>query len=462
MDEMPGNRMSREERFELIDTIPSLRREWEGRLAPLEALNPRRPATFISVGGGELGDLAVTAVKRNYGGIGGGIKAVAFDKYQGFPAQDAAEVSECFNMMDGDLLEERIRRHVPDPSEPHAIYLEVERIDTYRAYRMGIEKGYRIMSTPFGPLVCMDRHATKIMFDKLDLEMTRWRHAASGKEVDDAAREFGLPVIVKPVMTSSGHGTSIVKTNEELAKCYEHAVEHARGIGNEVIVEEYIPELKTTGTEITQIVVRHFNADGKIVNSTLPPIEHKRPGATYHESWLPSSISKGAEAKCREGAVKIADFMGGLGIYAVEQFVIGDRVYNNEVANRPHDTGLVTRWMLNMDEGALQLTSTIGLQISRSSIKIARGGVFGVAHVVLAPDSITDEVEVAGWNASRLNAMMPEGATGDAWYFGKPTAYAGRRMGMAIAFDKDLAEARTQAGAIAHLAEGCISYGRRV
>ncbi len=458
---MLGSRMTQQERFELIETIPSLRKEWEGKMAPLEVLNPRRPATFISVGGGELGDLAITAVKRNYGGIGGGIKAVAFDKYQGFPAQDAAEVAECFNMMDGDLLEDRIRKHVPDPSEPHAIYLEVERIDTYRAYKMGMEKGYRIMSTPFGPLVCMDRHATKIMFDKLSLEMTRWRYASSGKEVDAAAKDFGLPVIVKPVMTSSGHGTSIVKNRDELAKCYSHAVEHARGVGDEVIVEEYLPELKSGGTEITQIVVRHFDSRGRIVNSTLPPIEHKRPGATYHESWLPSTISEGAEKRCKEGAVKIADFMGGLGIYAVEQFVIGDKVYNNEVANRPHDTGMVTRWMLNMDEGALQLTSTLGLEISQSSIKIARDAVFGVAHVVLAPDSVVDEVEVSGWGAGKLNSMMPKDASGDVWYFGKPTAYAGRRMGLAVAFEKELVAARRQAESIAHIAEGCISYRRR-
>lgn len=455
---MPGNRMTESERHELIGVIPSLRKEWEGRMAPLEELNPKRPATFISVGGGELGDLAITAAKRNYGGMGGGIKAVAFDKYQGFPAQDAAEESECFNMMDGDLLEKRIRKHVPDPSEPHAIYLEVERIDTYRAYRMGMEKGYRIMSTPFSPLVCMDRHATKIMFDKLNLEMTGWRYASSAKEVEATAREFGLPVIVKPVMTSSGHGTSIVKTKDELAKCYAHAVEHARGIGNEVIVEEYLPELKSGGTEITQIVVRHFDNRGRIVNSTLPPIEHKRPGATYHESWLPSTISEGAERLCKDGAVKIAEFMGGLGIYAVEQFVIGDKVFNNEVANRPHDTGLVTRWMLNMDEGALQLTSTLGMEISQSSIRIARSAVFGVAHVVLAPEKIAGEVEVGGWDASKLNSSMPVGAPGDVWYFGKPTAYAGRRMGLAVAFEKSLDAARRQAESIAHLAEGCIRY----
>src|SRR5512137_1489310 len=141
-------RMSEDERIRLIKDIGSMKKEFEGRMAPVERLDPRKPVTFISVGGGELGDLAVTAGKRLYGGQGGGIKTVAFDKYRGFPAQDAADASEVFDMMNGDLLEEKIRKHVPDPSAPHAIYLEVERIDTHRAYRLGMEKGYRIMSTP--------------------------------------------------------------------------------------------------------------------------------------------------------------------------------------------------------------------------------------------------------------------------------------------------------------------------
>lgn len=453
--------MSEDERRRLIGEIPSIKKELEGRMVPLDGLDPKKPATFISVGGGELGDLAVTAGKRLYGGQGGGVRIVAFDKYRGFPAQDAADASEVFNMMDGDLLEEKIRKHVPDPSAPHAIYLEVERIDTHRAYRLGMEKGYRIMSTPYGPLVCMDRHATKIMFDRLGLERADWAFADKDGDVRRVARDFGLPVIVKPVMTSSGHGTSIVRNAEELEKAYSHSVEHARGVGNEVIVEKYLPGLKTMGTEITQIVVRHFNEGGKIVNSFLPPVEHRRPGATYHESWLPASISEAAALKCKEGAERIATFMGGLGVYAVEQFVIGDAVYNNEVANRPHDTGLVTRWMLNMDEGGIQLTSTLGLQLNPLHLEISRLGVFGVAHVVLAPEGVPVGAKVGGIDWGRLNAFQTKGVRGDFWCFGKPDAYPGRRMGLAIAFQRELELARRNSEVVAHFAEGCISYGGR-
>ncbi len=451
--------MTEEERTRLIKNIASMKKEFEAKLAPLETLDPRKPAIFISIGGGELGDLAVTAGKRLYGGEGGAVRTVTFDKYRGFPAQDAADASEVFDMMNGDLLEERIRRHVPDPSAPHAIYLEVERIDTQRAYRLGMEKGYRIMSTPYSPLVCMDRHATKLMFDRLGLERVDWAYADNEAEVKRVAKDYALPVIVKPVMTSSGHGTSIVKSAEELARAYSHSVEHARGVGNEVIVERYLPGLKTMGTEITQIVVRHFNDGGKIVNSFLPPIEHRRPGATYHESWLPATISEMAVLRCKEGAEKIANFMGGIGVYAVEQFVMGDKVYNNEVANRPHDTGLVTRWMLNMDEGGIQLTSTLGIQLNPFHLEISRLGVYGVAHVVLAPDSLSEGAKVRGIDWGKLNDFQTKGVRGDFWYFGKPDAYPGRRMGLAVAFQRDLELARRNSEIIAHFAEGCISYG---
>ncbi|MDI9643701.1 MAG: ATP-grasp domain-containing protein [Candidatus Verstraetearchaeota archaeon] len=451
-------RMNERQRLQLIKQIDSLRKEIEGRLIPLDRISPENPATFISVGGGELGDLAVTASVRNYGGARGGIVSVAFDKYHGFPAQDTADYSEVFDMMDGGRLEEAIKRYVPDPRAPHAIYLEVERIDTQRAYKLGMEEGYRIMSTPYGPLVCMDRHATKLMFDRLGLKMTPWAYASSQKGVEEAAEEFGLPVIVKPVMTSSGHGTSIAKTEKELKESYRHSVEHARGVGDEVIVEKYMPEVKDIGTEVTQIVVRHFNTEGRIVSTCLPPIEHRRPGATYHESWMPATISSTAASKCRDGAMKIADFMGGIGIYAVEQFVIGDEVYNNEVANRPHDTGLVTRWMLNKDEGALQLASTLGMPVSPSQVDFSRQGVYGVAHVVLAPEGIKDGTSVQEFSLRGLHAEIPEGTRWDLWIFGKPNAYAGRRMGLAFAYAPDLEKARKDAEAVAHAAEKRFVY----
>ncbi len=452
---------SLEEKQRILDLAQGFKGELEARLSPLEKLNPEEPATFISVGGGELGDLAVTSSKTRLGGPAGGVKTVAFDRYQGYPAQDAADFDEVFDMMNGDLLEGMIRKYIPDPTRPHAIYLEIEKANTKRVCELGTAKGYNVASTPYGPLICMDRHLTKCMFDRLGIPRVDWRYAVSQEEIEATARDYGLPVIVKPVMTSSGHGTSIIRNQDELRSAYENSLKHARGKGDEVIVERFLPELTERGTEITQLVIRHFDANGKVKMSFAPPIEHKRPAATYHESWLPATISDAAMEKCRDGAGRIADFIGGLGVYAVEQFVIGDTVYNNEVANRPHDTGMISRWALNMDEGAMMLYSTLGLQVTQSDLELSRSG-YAVAHVILAPDFDSEEerrVVSFGLNSVRrhIDSMRLEG---DVWYFGKKSAYSERRMGLAVGFGKDIGRARQVAADIAHTAEHSIGYAR--
>ena len=452
-----------EARLKFLEEAKAFKAEFERRLTPIEHLSPRNPAVFVSVGGGELGDLALTAAKRMFGGLNGGVRTVVFDRYEGFPAQDVADAYEVFDMLNGDRLEEAIRRHIPDPNEPHAIYLEIERVDTLRVCKLGIEAGYRVASTPYGPLICMDRHMTKLMFDKLGLPRVEWAYASSPEEVKKAARDFNLPVIIKPIMTSSGHGTTIAQTWSEVEAAYDYAVKHARGKGSEVVVERFLPQLKKEGTEVTQLVVRHFNTEGKIVTSFFPLVEHQRPGATYHESWLPASLPEEAVRKCRESAGKIAEFIGGLGIFAVEQFYVEGKVYNNEVANRPHDTGMITRWMLNLDEGAAQLLSSLGLPILEGDLEYARKGVYGVAHVILAPgrkDQSYREAPVKFWGLWEVKRFMEaKGYRGDLWYFGKPAAYPGRRMGLAVAFHEDLAEARKRAEEIAHHAEAKIFYG---
>ncbi|KYH38893.1 MAG: phosphoribosylglycinamide formyltransferase 2 [Candidatus Hecatellales archaeon B24] len=450
-----------EERLRLLSEAEAFKREFERKLTPIECLSPRSPAVFISVGGGELGDLALTAAGRLLGGANGGVRTVVFDRYEGFPAQDSADAYEIFDMLNGDMLEEAVKKYIPDPDEPHAIYLEIERVDTFRVCKLGIEDGYRVASTPYGPLICMDRHMTKLMFDRLNLPRVEWAYAGSPEEIRKAARDFNLPVIIKPLMTSSGHGTTIAHQWSDVEEAYDFAVKHARGKGSEVVVERFLPELKSQGTEITQLVVRHFDGDGKIVTSMLPPVEHRRPGATYHESWLPATIPEEAVRKCQESAGKIAEFIGGLGIFAVEQFYVEGKVYNNEVANRPHDTGMITRWMLNLDEGAVQLLSTLGLPILKRDLELARSGVYGVAHVVLAPKRENHrEAPVKCWKLWEVKRYMEaEGYQGDLWYFGKPAAYPGRRMGLAVAFHENLEEARRRAEEIAHYTEDRIFYG---
>ncbi|MEM1619606.1 MAG: ATP-grasp domain-containing protein [Fervidicoccaceae archaeon] len=449
-----------EKRLRLLEEAEAFGRELEERLEPLEELRPTDPFVFISLGGGELGDLMVTAARTILGGARGGVLTVTMDRYEGFPAQDSSDYSEVLDLLNGAELRRAIKKYVPRPRErKHAICLEIERIDTATVARMGIEEGYNIVSTPYAPLVGMDRVATKLLMEKLKIPMVEWRYASNEEELRRAAKELGLPVIVKPVMTSSGHGTTIVKTSADLERAYEYALRHARGRGDEVVVEEYLEELKTEGLEVTQLVLRHFDEKGSVVSSELPPVEHQRPGATYHESWLPPTLQSSVRESCRQFAKKIADFFGGLGIYAVEQFAIRGRVYNSEFANRPHDTGMVTKWAMSRDEGALHLLASMGLPIGSADLSLSLPRGFAVAHVVLAPQAVREGARVLSWRPSAVKAFaMSRGYSADLWYFGKPTAYPGRRMGLAVAFHEDLAEARRIAEEVAHFAEGAVIY----
>lgn len=450
-----------EHRLKILDEASSFRREFEGRLEPLAELSPSKPFIYIAIGGGELGDLVLTAAKRILGGVNGGVRTVAIDRYYGFPAQDVADAYEVIDMLNGDLLEKAVKKYVSDPSRvKHAIFLEIERADTRRIFRMGVKEGFNVVSTPYAPLIGMDRFSTKLLFDKINVPSVEWRYVDSEDELKCVAKNMGLPLIIKPIMTSSGHGTTIAKTWSDVERAYEYAVEHARGKGDEVIVERFLSDLKVRGVEITQLVLRHFDENGNIVTTLLPPVEHYRPAATYHESWLPYTIPEDVKRKCQEYARRIAEYLGGLGIYAVEQFVVDGEVYNSEFANRPHDTGMVTRWALSKDEGALHLLASMGLPVLKSDVSLMVDNKYFVAHVILAPEhGITDSSRVASWNASEVfNFIRRRKYVGDVWYFGKPTAYPSRRMGLAVACHENLSEARRIAEEIAHFAEKCIIY----
>ncbi len=449
-----------ESRIRILDEASSFRREHEKKLEPIDKLDSRKPFVYISVGGGELGDLVLIAAKRILGGIGGGIKTIAIDRYEGFPAQDIADSYEIIDMLNGDLLEKAIRKYVRNPLEDkHAIYLEIERADTKRIFELGIKENYNIISTPYAPLIGMDRLSTKLLFEKVNIPMVDWSYADSEEELRRVARDMGLPLIIKPIMTSSGHGTTIATKWSEVEEAYQYAVKNARGKGDEVIVEKYLGDLKTKGVEIMQLVVRHFNENGKIVATYLPTIDHQRPSATYHESWLPSTLPEDIKHKSRIYAGKIAEYLGGLGVYAVEQFYINGKIYNSEFANRPHDTGMVTRWGLNMDEGALHLLASLGIPVNDHDVDLTVHNEYCVAHVILAPKNIQEGSRAFSWNPTAVyNFMRKKGYKGDIWYFGKPFAYPERRMGLAVAYHKNLIEARKIAEEIAHLAEKTVVY----
>lgn len=450
-----------EAKLKILEEAEAFKKDYESSLTPLDKLDLNEPFIYISLGGGELGDLVVTAAKRILGGRWGGIVTVVFDRYENFPAQDVADYSEVLDMMDGKALEERLKKYVKDPKRvKHAIYLEIERADTLKVFELGVREGYNVISTPYGPLIGMDRLCTKLLFKKINTPCVEWSYASSEEELKSIVRDLGFPVIIKPIMTSSGHGTTIAKRWSDVEGAYKHSLKHARGRGDIVVVEKYLEDLKSRGVEVTQLVVRHFDENGRIVSTLPPPIEHQRPGATYHESWLPPTLPNNVKVKCQEYARRVADYIGGLGVYAVEQFVIDGRVYNSEFANRPHDTGIVTRWALSLDEGALHLLSSMGLPISSTDISLKIDG-YCVSHVILAPKWGDERLRpVISWDVGRLKSyIMRRKLRGDVWYFGKPSAYPTRRMGVAIGLAEELEEARRVAEEIAHYAEKCIYYG---
>lgn len=451
-----------EHRLKVLDEALEFKKEYEDKLSPIESLNIEKPFVYVSLGGGELGDLVLTAAKRILGGRWGGVLTVAFDRYENFPAQDVADYSEVLNMLDGEVLEYKLRKYIKNPDRvKHAIYLEIEQVDTFKVFKLGVEEGFNVVSTPYGPLIGMDRHCTKLLFKRVGVSAVEWEYASSEEELKRVARDLGFPLIIKPIMTSSGHGTTIAKCWEDVERAYEYSVRHARGRGDEVIVERYLEELKSRGVEITQLVLRHFDENGNITTTLLPPIEHQRPGATYHESWLPYTIPESVKSRCQEDAKKIAEYIGGLGIYAVEQFVVDGKVYSSEFANRPHDTGMVTRWALNYDEGALHLLASMGVPISPTDVELRVKDVYCVAHVILAPSWEGETLKpVKSWDIKAVRSFIREKEyRGDVWYFGKPAAYPNRRMGVAIGYHEDVKEARRIAREIAHYAEKCISYG---
>ncbi len=446
-----------EPRLAVLEEALEHARDLDGRLEPLGRLSASDPFIYVSVGGGELGDMVLTAARRSLGGRQGGVLTAAIDRYQGFPAQDSADVHAVIDMMDGDALERAISGMVGDPRRRHAIFLEVEAADVGRVFEMS-RRGYNVVSTPYAPLVGMDRLATKLLISKLGVPAVEWRYAGSEEELREAAEDLGFPVIVKPVMTSSGHGTSVVWDEGDLGRAYEHSIAHARGRGDEVIVERYLPELRTRGLELTQLVLRAFDEDGRLRTIALPAVGHTRPGAVYVESWMPSGVPRELEEEGAEQARRIADALGGLGLYAVEQFVIDGRVYTSEFANRPHDTGMVTRWALSEDEGSLHLRSTMGLLVEPPRLLDPEG--YCAARVVLAPEDVVPGSPVLSWNPSAARASLArDGVRGDAWFFGKPAAYPGRRMGLVAACSGSLEVARSAAARAAGAFEEGIAYG---
>ena len=367
----------------------------------------------ILCGSGELGKEVALELQRF------GVEVTALDKYANAPAMQVAHRSYVLSMLDGERLREIIEKEKPDYIIP-----EVEAIATPTLVALEKE-GYNVIPTAEATLLTMNRKGIRqLAAEKLGIKTSPYRFAATREEFDAALEAIGTPCVVKPIMSSSGHGQSVVRSMADADNSWKIAQEGGRAGGGEVIVEGFVK----FDYEITLLTVRH--SGGTLF---LNPIGHHQVDGDYRESWQPQPMSQKALADAQDIAKKVTDALGGYGIFGVELFICGDQVLFSEVSPRPHDTGMVTMISQDLSEFALHARAVLGLPIpsinfygpSASKAVVVEGDtdkvVFGNLDKVLAEPNVQIRI------------------------FGKPEVKGHRRMGVILARGESVEEALAKA-----------------
>ncbi|MBP3497433.1 MAG: formate-dependent phosphoribosylglycinamide formyltransferase [Alistipes sp.] len=364
-------------------------------------------------GSGELGK-EVTIELQRYG-----IEVVACDRYANAPAMQVANKSYVFSMLDGKALREVIEKEKPDYIIP-----EVEAIATPTLVELEAE-GYSVTPTAKAALLTMNREGIRrLAAEELGLPTSFYRFAESREEFDAAIAEVGIPCVVKPIMSSSGHGQSTVKCEADIDRSWQIAQEGGRAGAGRVIVERFVD----FDYEITMLTVRHSAG-----TTILEPIGHHQVDGDYRESWQPQPMSEIAKSKAKEIAHKITGALGGYGIFGVEMFIKGDEVIFSEVSPRPHDTGMVTMISQDLSEFALHARAVIGLPIP--SVRFY--GASASKAIVVEGDS--DKVVF-----ENLDQVVAEDGV-QIRLFGKPEVVGHRRFGVILATDESVEKALAKA-----------------
>ena len=382
---------------------------------------------ILLLGSGELGKEFVIAAQRL------GQYVIACDSYAGAPAMQVADAFEVFSMLDGEALERVVNKHEPDIIVP-----EIEAIRTERLY--DFEKA-GIQVTPSARAVnfTMNRKAIRDLAAKeLGLKTARYFYATTFEELQQHAEEIGFPCVVKPLMSSSGKGQSLVKTPADLEKAWHYAMEGSRGDIQEVIIEEFV----RFDSEITLLTVTQKNGPTLF----CPPIGHVQKGGDYRESFQPAHIAPEHLAEAQRMADEVTRALTGAGIWGVDFFLSHEKgVYFSELSPRPHDTGMVTlAGTQNFNEFELHLRAVLGLPIP--CVKPLR---IGASAVILSPIASEEQPQYRG-----LERTCEEDA--DLRIFGKPTTRANRRMGVVVCsgpLDGDLDAVRDKAKRLASYVE---------
>ena len=382
---------------------------------------------ILLLGSGELGKEFVIAAQRL------GQHVIACDSYAGAPAMQVADESEVFSMLDGEALERVVNKHKPDIIVP-----EIEAIRTERLYdfeRQGIQVTPSARAVNF----TMNRKAIRDLAAKeLGLKTARYFYATTYDELVEHAEQIGFPCVVKPLMSSSGKGQSLVKTADDLRHAWEYAMQGSRGDIQEVIIEEFV----RFDSEITLLTVTQQNGPTLF----CPPIGHVQKGGDYRESFQPAHIAPEHLAEAQRMADKVTHALTGAGIWGVEFFLSHENgVYFSELSPRPHDTGMVTlAGTQNFNEFELHLRAVLGLPIP--CIKPLR---IGASAVILSGIASESHPHYKG-----LERTCEEDA--DVRIFGKPTTRVNRRMGVVVCnapLDGNLDEVRDKAKRLASYVE---------
>ena len=363
----------------------------------------------VLCGSGELGKEVAIELQRF------GVQVVALDKYENAPAMHVAHSHHVIPMLDGAALKEIIEEEKPDYIIP-----EIEAIATDKLVELEND-GFNVVPTAKATQLTMNREGIRrLAAETLGLPTSRYRFASTREEFDEAVKEIGLPCVVKPVMSSSGHGQSTVRSEADIDKAWHISQEGGRAGSGKVIVEGFVD----FDYEITLLTVRHSAG-----TTFLKPIGHHQVEGDYRESWQPQAMSADALAKAEHIAGEITGALGGYGIFGVELFVKGDEVIFSEVSPRPHDTGMVTMISQDMSEFALHARAILGLPVPEVRF-------YGPS----ASKAIVVEGNTREYEFQNLEKVLEEPGV-QLRIFGKPEISGHRRLGVLLATADTVEEA---------------------
>jgi phosphoribosylglycinamide formyltransferase 2 len=370
----------------------------------------------LLLGSGELGKEVAIELQRL------GVEVIAVDRYENAPAMQVAHRSYTLSMLDGQGL-----RAIVEQERPDYIVPEIEAIATDTLQDLETE-GFTVIPTARATRLTMNREGIRrLAAEELGISTSPYRFAGTREEYLLAAQEIGIPFVVKPIMSSSGHGQSVVKEAGQLEAAWELSQSEGRTGAGKVIVEGFVD----FDYEITLLTVRHAGG-----TSFCMPIGHRQKNGDYQESWQPQPMTDAALTEAKRIAGAVTDALGGYGIFGVELFIKGDNVYFSEVSPRPHDTGMVTMISQDLSEFALHARAILGLPVPNITM-----------HGPSASSVILAEGNSAQVAFGNLEKALQEPDT-QIRLFGKPEVKGHRRMGVALARAGSIQEARDKAGRV--------------